>query len=194
MRTVSWAILGLSLASSAHAQNLLVDGDFNSGSTCWQNVALASMNVVASDGTPAPSVDLTTSTSGASGQGLYQCISVTAGASYRIGASVKRTSSAPTAISTVGIAVAFYGPPYCGVGSPLGGSGAVSDPDVLAVGTWTALHASNIVAPPGATFALVGVGANNANAGSYTFRVDSAFFGPNEYIFGNGFDVPPTCT
>ena len=46
-----------------------------------------------------------------------------------------------------------------------------------------------MTAPAGTVSALVGLGADAANTAVYTFRADSAYFGLNDVIFYDGFEV-----
>jgi len=112
MRSCKLALLFIALSRVAHAgENLLSDGNFDTGPfPPWIPIPFTlSYSTVSSDGIPAhPAVDITTSGSGSSGQGLYQCVSTTAGAVYRASTYVKRTSASTTSITTVGLAAAFY--------------------------------------------------------------------------------------
>jgi len=192
MRMHKIALLIALVSGAAHAgENLLGDGDFGTGPIPpWTPVPVTLVYaVVANDGQPAaPSVDITTSGAGSSGQGLYQCVPITPGTSYRASAYVKSTSASATTITSIGLAAAFYTGPACG-GIPLALANATANPNTLTLDTWTKLDSGPVTAPFGTQTALVGLGANAANTAVYTFRADSAFFGLSDVIFFDGFEI-----
>jgi len=191
MRLHKFAVLIVTLSVAAHAsENLLSDGKFGTGPVPpWTPVPVTlSYSIIANDGQPAPpSVDMTTSGSGSSGQGLYQCVPTTAGVVYRLTAYIKRTSASTTTVSSIGIAAAFYTGAGC-TGFPLGLGNATVNPNTLTTNVWTKMDSGAVTAPGGTQSALVGLGANAANTAVYTFRADSAFFGLNDVIFFDGFE------
>lgn len=179
------------VSGTAHAgENLLVDANFATGPVPpWTPVPLALSNsLIANDGQPmAPSAEMTTSGTGSSGQGLYQCIPITPGAIYRLSAYIKRTSASTTTVTSVGLAAAFYTGAGC-TGIPLGLGNATIDPDTLVANVWTLVSSVPVTAPAGTQAALVGLGANGANTAVYSFRADSAFFGLNDVLFYDGYE------
>ena len=189
LRTLALLIVGLS--GSAHAsQNLLANGNFGIGPVPpWTPVPVTlSYTAIPGDGDPAaPSVDITTSGTGSSGQGLYQCVATTPGTVYRATAHIKRTSAATTTISSIGIAALFYTGAGC-TGTPLGLANATVSPNTLVLNAWTRVDSGGVAAPAGTVNALVGLGANASNTAVYTFRGDSAYFGLNDVIFSAGFE------
>src|SRR5664279_4135811 len=90
MRLNKLFVLIVSLSGAAHAgENLLSDANFATTPVpSWTPVPLTLSNtLIANDGyTGAPSAEMTTSGSGSSGQGLYQCIPITPGTVYRLSA------------------------------------------------------------------------------------------------------------
>jgi hypothetical protein len=190
MRLLKFFILIVTASGAAHAgENLLGDGNFATGPVPpWGPVPGTLTNtLIANDGKPAPpSAEITTSGSGSSGQGLYQCVAVTPGKVYRLSAYIKRTSASSTTVTNVGLAAVFYSS-VCS-GFPLGLINATVDPNTLTTGVWTAVASGPVTAPAGAQVALVGLGVNAANTAVYTFRADSAFFGLNDVLFYDGFE------
>jgi hypothetical protein len=178
-------------SGAAHAgENLLSDPNFATGpAPPWVPVPLTLSNsLIGNDGYPSPpSAEMTTSGSGSSGQGLYQCIPITPGTVYRLSSYIKRTSASTTTVSSVGLAAAFYTGANC-TGAPLGLGNATVDPDTLTANVWTFVNSGPVTAPVGTQTALVGLGANGANTAVYTFRADSAFFGLNDVLFYDGFE------
>ena len=191
MRLRTLAILIVGLSGSAHAsQNLLANGNFGIGPVPpWTPVPVTlSYTAIPGDGDPAePSVDITTSGTGSSGQGLFQCVATTPGTVYRATAHIKRTSAATTTISSIGIAALFYTGAGC-TGTPLGLANATVSPNTLVLNAWTRVDSGGVAAPAGTVNALVGLGANASNTAVYTFRGDSAYFGLNDVIFSAGFE------
>lgn len=192
MRLHTLAILFVGLSGTAHAsQNLLQNGNFGIAPVpSWLPVPVTlSYTHFMSDGQPAaPSVDITTSGTGSSGQGFYQCVATTPGTVYRATAYVKRTSGAPTTtISSIGLAALFYTGANC-TGTPLGLANATVSPNTLVMNVWTKVDSGAVTAPAGTVNALVGLGANAANTEVYTFRGDSAYFGLADVIFSAGFE------
>ena len=197
MRLHHFLVLIVTLSGTTHAgENLLGDGNLGTGPVPpWVTVPVTglSYSVIANDGQPAPSVEITTggpSGSSSSGQGLYQCVPTTAGKVYRLSAYVKRTSASTTTVSAVGLAAVFYTGTTCNVGGgfPLGLGNATVGPNTLVTNVWTAVNSGPVTAPGGTSSALVGLGANGANSAVYTFRADTAFLGLNDVIFYNGFE------
>lgn len=197
MRLHHLLVLIVTLSGTTHAgENLLSDGNLGAGPVPpWAPVPVSglSYSVIANDGQPAPSVEITTggpSGSSSSGQGLYQCVPTTPGAVYRLTAFIKRTSVSTTTVATVGIAAAFYSGAGC-TQFPVGLGNATVGPNTLVTGVWTAVNSGPVTAPVApfpAVSALVGLGANGANNAVYTFRADTAFFGLNDVIFYSGFE------
>ena len=188
-----FVVLIVTLSGAAHAgENLLSDGNFASAPVpSWTPVPLTlSYSVIANDGQPAPpSAEMTTSGSGSSGQGLYQCVPTTAGMVYRLSAYIKSTSASATTVSAVGLAAVFYTGTTCKSGGfPLGLGNATVGPNTLTANVWTAVNSGPVTAPAGTQSALVGLGANGANTAVYTFRADTAFFGLNDVLFFDGFE------
>jgi hypothetical protein len=192
MRLNKFFIMIVAMSGAAHAgENLLADGNLGTGPVPpWTAVpAGLSYSIIANDGQPAPSAELTTSVSGPSGQGLYQCIPTTAGKVYRLSAYIKSTSASSTTVTAVGLAALFYTGTTCNVGgTPLGLGNATTNPNLLTANVWTLLTSTPTTAPANTASALVGLGANGANSAVYTFRADSAFFGLNDVIFYGGFE------
>jgi hypothetical protein len=191
MRLHKLFVLIVVASGAAHAgENLLSDGNFATGPVPpWTPVPVALVNtLIANDGQPlAPSAEITTSVSGPSGQGLYQCIPIVPGTVYRLSAHIKRTSASTTTVTNIGLAAAFYTGVGC-TGIPLGLGNATVDPNTLATNAWTTVTSVPTAAPGGTQAALVGLGANGANNAVYTFRADSAFFGLNDVLFNDGFE------
>ena len=191
MRLHKFFVLIVVASGAAHAgENLLSDGNFAAGAVPpWTPVPAGLTNtLIANDGKPvAPSAEITTSGSGSSGQGLYQCIPIAAGTIYRLSAYIKRTSASTTTVTNVGLAALFYSGAACN-GIPLGLGNATADPNTLVTNVWTAVSSGPVTAPGGALTALVGLGVNAANTAVYTFRADSAFFGLNDVLFYDGFE------
>jgi hypothetical protein len=191
MRLNKLFVLIVLLSGAAHAgENLLSDGNFATGPVPpWTPVPpTLSNSLIGNDGfTGAPSAEMTTSGTGSSGQGLYQCVPTTPGKVYRLSAYIKRMSASTTTVSTVGIAGLFYTGANCS-GTPLGLINATVDPDTLVTNVWTAVNSGAVTAPAGTLNALVGLGANGANTAVYTFRADTAFFGLNDVLFYDGFE------
>jgi hypothetical protein len=192
MRLHKLFVLIVVASGAAHAgENLLSDGNFATGPfPPWIPVPFGLSNsLIANDGHPAaPSAEMTTSGSGSSGQGLYQCVPVTAGKVYRLSGYIKRTSASSTTVTNAGFGAAFFLGATCN-STGLGLANAtVLDPNTLITNVWTAVGSGPVTAPGGAQSALVGVGVNGANTAVYTFRADSGFFGLNDVIFYDGFE------
>ncbi len=184
-------VLIVAASGTAHAgENLLSDGNFATTPVpSWTPVPVTLSNTfITNDGfTGAPSAEMTTSVTGPSGQGLYQCVPTTPGKVYRLSAYIKRTSASTTTVSTVGIAALFYTGANC-TGTPLGLGNATVSPNTLVTNVWTAVNSGAVTAPVGTQTALVGLGTNGSNSAVYTFRADTAYFGLNDVIFYDGFE------
>lgn len=185
-----FVLIAIASGAAQAGENLLADPNFASGPVPpWTPVPVTlNYTLVGNDGFPVkPSAEMTTSGSGSSGQGLYQCIPIVPGTVYRLSAYIKRTDANTTSVSSIGLAAAFYTGANCS-GVPLGLGNATVDPDSLTANVWTLVNSGPVTAPGGTQAALVGLGANGANTAVYTFRADSAYFGLNDVVFYDGFE------
>jgi len=164
------------------AANLLNNPNFNSNLDGWtasnSTILSASWNGIDAIGsTTSGSATLRNTWAIANGAGPYlgQCVAVTAGAGYDIGAKIHIPGSQDRT-GFVGTYVAFYDAPSCG-GTFLtnfGGGGPTAP-----TGRFIGSGATNIIAPGGAQSASVGLkSVKDQPGGSFEASVDDIFFGP----------------
>jgi len=177
--TRTWAVLAWAGASTALAQNRVIDGGFAANLYSWTRVADDSGSSVWSDldasGAPSSGSALLTSTSPTSGVAvklLSQCVFVTAGSSYTVSARVLFTGAEPATGFAETIVYWQTGP----CSAYLSGDALLTRKTTS--GTWVS-DTNTFTAPAGASSALVYLGIDkNEPGGTLSARFDDVVFAP----------------
>jgi hypothetical protein len=166
--------VGLILAGSASAQNLLVNPGFDQGTSGWTAGSPTVTTVwqqVDADGSPGSGSVKATLHTAAPGEGfsaLAQCVPVVAGTQYAFSIKVR---TATKLVQPQVMAVDFVSDPAC---ASLAGGNAfllpVSHPGWVGAGDF-------LIAPPGSQSARIGLQIED-NGDLETWEYDDAFFGP----------------
>ncbi len=178
IRPARWllpALLAASLSTRAGAQNLLLNGSFDTDISSWSQAdppfGTNAFSTLDANGSPSSGSALVTNNSAVTSRnpGLLQCRTATPGVFYDYGA--KARVSPGQQDSTVYILVNFYTNPICS-GSGIGSSRV----DFTPSGNWQSLAATAVQAPAGTvavSFQLLVFKA--AAGGSVTANFDDAF-------------------
>jgi hypothetical protein len=180
---IAVAVIGLAAfgAFGVHAQNLLVDPDFDSGVSSWVEGCGSAPAWLDEDAAGCPGSGASTQTSGPcqgfQGAGVGQCVAVADLDGLLFAAARVRAASGFS-----GVLVLFFENSDCTEPS----SGQETSPTFPADGQWRTVELANFVVPPGAVTALVGFGAVSGTP--VVVDVDAAYFGEARLIFRDGFE------
>lgn len=168
-------VLGLTIlgASEGVAQNLLLNPDFDTplGRSSW--LESGSWSSEDADGSPGSgSLQIVNSFSFASVVLARQCVPVSAGQRFALGARVRAAPGQFGGSTTAGVTVGWWTQPDCS-GTVLGSSlGGLAQQD----GSWETVGPATIMAPPGAAGAGVRLQVFKGDgAGSFTASFDEVF-------------------
>lgn len=180
MKSIGFAILALALTigpGRAQAQNLLANPNFDADISGW-TVAGGSVGSATWDGTDgSPTAgSLLLDSTGSSQLQVYQCLPVTAGQSYDLGASVLPGSTAPSNFGDgLSILTVWFTDTACSAYPGLSSQNL----QPASGGTWARYGVSTQAAPAGTQSVLFLIRVTNvAGLPSLNYRVDRAFYGP----------------